>query len=250
MSQKNKIASWSILRSPARQTGQNAGTGFAQPTSSEAGANPRLSRVSLTASCATIQLIQGASMLLDCRQARPLLPSWEQHTAICTRQSAYILASLVGLPLTCPLRLAAMRQGGGSNHRAISGDGPPVPTIVFHGDRDTTVHPDNGGQIFEQSVRTMSTQKKVHRGQVPGGHAYTRTIVRDASGRAMLEHWNIHGAGHAWSGGNPVGSDTDPKGPDATREMLRFFLEHSLPQQSGTTVSRFVGAGHDQPGPD
>jgi poly(3-hydroxybutyrate) depolymerase len=120
-----------------------------------------------------------------------------------------------------------MRQGG-SNHRVISGDGPPVPTIVFHGDRDTTVHPNNGDQILERSERTTSTQKKVQRGQVPGGHAYTRTMLCDASGRTMLEHWNIHGAGHAWSGGSPAGSYTDPRGPDATREMLRFFLEHSL----------------------
>jgi poly(3-hydroxybutyrate) depolymerase len=106
-----------------------------------------------------------------------------------------------------------------------------VPIIVFHGDRDNTVHPNNGDQILEQSVRTKSTQKKVHRGRVPGGHAYTRTIHTHAIGRRVFEHWNIHGAGHAWSGGSPAGSYTDPRGPDATREMLRFFLEHSLPQQ-------------------
>src|SRR5713226_3251172 len=127
----------------------------------------------------------------------------------------------------------AMRQGGGSDDRVILGDGPLVPTIVFHGDRDTTVHPNNGDQILEQSIRTARTQKQVHRGRVPGGHAYTRTIVTDASGRGIFEHWNIHGAGHAWSGGSPAGSYTDPRGPDATREMLRFFLEHSLPQQPG-----------------
>jgi poly(3-hydroxybutyrate) depolymerase len=135
-----------------------------------------------------------------------------------------------GVATDLPSALVAMRQGG-SDHKIISGDRPAVPTIVFHGDRDTTVHPNNGDQILEQSVRTMSTQKKVHRGQVPGGHAYTRTILRDASGRGMLEHWNIHGAGHAWSGGSPAGSYTDPRGPDATREMLRFFLEHSLPEE-------------------
>ncbi len=138
-----------------------------------------------------------------------------------------------GAAIDLPSAFVAMRQGGGSDDRVILGDGPLVPTIVFHGDRDITVHPSNGDQILEQSKRTTSTQKKVHRGRVPGGHAYTRTIHADASGRGIFEHWNIHGAGHAWSGGSPAGSYTDPRGPDAAREMLRFFLEHSLPQQPG-----------------
>jgi poly(hydroxyalkanoate) depolymerase family esterase len=135
-----------------------------------------------------------------------------------------------GVAMDLPSALLAMRQGG-SDHKIILSEGPPIPTIVFHGDRDTTVHPNNGGQVLQQSVRTMRTQKKVHRGQVAGGHAYTRTVLSDASGGEMLEHWNIHGAGHAWSGGSPAGSYTDPRGPDATREMLRFFLEHSLPEE-------------------
>lgn len=94
-----------------------------------------------------------------------------------------------------------------------------VPTIVFHGDQDTIVHPRNGDHFIAQK-RIAKLQKKVHRGQVPGGHSYTRTIHTDASGRAVFEHWDIHGAGHAWSGGSPVGSYTDPQGPDAAREML------------------------------
>jgi poly(hydroxyalkanoate) depolymerase family esterase len=143
-----------------------------------------------------------------------------------------------GAAVDLPSAFVAMRQGGlaassGSDDRVILGDGPTVPTIVFHGDRDITVHPSNGDHILEQSMRTTSTQRKVYRGRVPGGHAYTRTIHTDASGRGIFEHWNIHGAGHAWSGGSPAGSYTDPRGPDATREMLRFFLEHSLPQQPG-----------------
>jgi poly(hydroxyalkanoate) depolymerase family esterase len=135
-----------------------------------------------------------------------------------------------GVATDLPSALVAMRQGR-SGHNAILDGRTAVPTIVFHGDRDTTVHPNNGDQILEQSMRMTSTQKKVHRGQVPGGHAYTTTILSDASGRGMLEHWNIHGAGHAWSGGSPAGSYTDPRGPDATREMVRFFLEHSLPEE-------------------
>ena len=130
---------------------------------------------------------------------------------------------------------AAMQQGGfppSSTYGDISADpghGPTVPTIVFHGDADTTVHPRNGDHVIAQSKRTTSAQTQVHRGQIAGGHAYTRTIHLDANGRAILEHWEIHGAGHAWSGGSPAGSYTDPRGPDATREMLRFFLEHQIP---------------------
>jgi len=131
-----------------------------------------------------------------------------------------------------PSAFIAMRQGGGSNDR-VWDDRPPVPTIVFHGDRDSTVHPNNGDQILEQFRRKTRTQAKVHRGQAPGGHGYTRAIHTDASGRDIFEHWTIHGAGHAWSGGSPAGSYTDPRGPDATREMLRFFLAHSRPRQPG-----------------
>ncbi len=134
-----------------------------------------------------------------------------------------------GAAIDLPSALIAMRGGERSGDSVTLGDGPPVPTIVFHGDRDNTVHPNNGDHILEQFMRTTSTQKKVHRGRVPGGHAYTRTIHIDASRRRIFEHWKIHGAGHAWSGGSPAGSYTDPLGPDATREMLRFFLEHSLP---------------------
>jgi poly(hydroxyalkanoate) depolymerase family esterase len=126
-----------------------------------------------------------------------------------------------------PSAFVAMRQGGGSD--ATADAERSVPTIIFHGDRDGTVHPINGDRILRQSARAASSRTKVLRGNVPNGHAYTRTILTDAAGWAISEHWNIHGGGHAWSGGSPAGSYTDPRGPDATREMLRFFLAHSLP---------------------
>ena len=130
-----------------------------------------------------------------------------------------------------PSAFVAMRQGdlAVGNTSAVLGDGPVVPTIVFHGDRDTTVHPRNSDRVIALSMGTTNTQKMVHRGRAPGGHAYTRTIHANASGQAIFEHWEIHGAGHAWSGGSPGGSYTDPRGPDAAKEMVRFFLEHSLP---------------------
>jgi poly(hydroxyalkanoate) depolymerase family esterase len=139
-----------------------------------------------------------------------------------------------GAAIDLPSALAAMRQGGSAAaHEAgdMPADGPLVPTIVFHGDRDITVHPSNGDHIIERFTRTTRTQKQVQRGQVTGGHAYTRIIHTDTNGREILEHWEIHGAGHAWSGGSPAGSYTDPRGPDASSEMLRFFLEHELPRQ-------------------
>ena len=149
----------------------------------------------------------------------------------------------VALPRPCPASGAAsalhsafavMRQGEAVAVRRSGGasdDGGYrriVPTIVFHGDKDKTVHPRNGDQIIAQSTANMTVdlQTRVQHGRVPGGHAYSRTLHADASGRTVLEQWVIHGAGHGWSGGSPAGSYTDPRGPDATQEMLRFFLEH------------------------
>jgi poly(3-hydroxybutyrate) depolymerase len=133
-----------------------------------------------------------------------------------------------------PSAFVAMRQGDLADAlrpgdiSPVLRNGQAVPTIVFHGDSDTTVHPRNGDQVIARSIRTTNSRKTVHRSQVPGGHAYTRTIHTDPSGLATFEHWEIHGAAHAWSGGSPAGSFTDPRGPDATREMLRFFLEHRV----------------------
>jgi poly(3-hydroxybutyrate) depolymerase len=122
-----------------------------------------------------------------------------------------------------PSAFVAMRQGGSISLH----DGKhPMPTIVFHGDRDTTVSPVNGQQVIAQSKAAADLAQAVSRGRSAGGVDYTRTVQTDASGRPVLEQWVLHGAGHAWSGGNAAGSYTDPRGPDASREMVRFFLQH------------------------
>ena len=114
----------------------------------------------------------------------------------------------------------AMQQG-----RAGAPGRSTIPTIVFHGDRDTMVNPANADAVVAQAIAGTLRRSAVE-GREPGGHAYTKTAFADAAGRVLIEQWTIHGAGHAWSGGSPAGSYTDAQGPDATREMLRFFLDH------------------------
>ena len=120
----------------------------------------------------------------------------------------------------------------------MRGAGPPsrsdaalrVPLIVFHGDQDGTVNVSNAGRIRHQRLcvdRPLPAADGVRRtrGQVPGGHPYTRTTYADET-EVLLEQWIVHGAGHAWFGGTTGCSYTDPLGPDASAEMVRFFDEH------------------------
>ncbi len=132
-----------------------------------------------------------------------------------------------------PSAFAAMNGGAGQHARQLA---RTIPMIVFHGDRDTTVATANADRTLDQwlqatddgpgTMRGSVGGAVVEEGRVTGGHAYTRSIYHDLSGRAMVEKWIIHQAGHAWSGGNSSGSYTDPKGPDASTEMVRFFREH------------------------
>src|SRR5215211_7272802 len=145
--------------------------------------------------------------------------------------------------------LSAMQRGGASNgHQGASaGDfEESVSVIVFHGDRDTTVHPRNAEQLLAHYRTADGTPGgrnpagkpvppiAVRKGQVPDGHAYTRATQRDADGRPIMEQWTVHGLGHAWSGGSSAGSYTDVKGPDASAEMVRFF-DQQHPTARSTT---------------
>jgi poly(hydroxyalkanoate) depolymerase family esterase len=140
-----------------------------------------------------------------------------------------------------PSAFAAMKQGSGhakpGTDRALQALGAPVPTIVFHGDRDSTVAAHNGDMVMAQSMASHgdslgdadsygAVRKQVERVSVPGGYSYTRTTLQDPQGKVLAEQWLVHGAGHAWFGGDSSGSYADAKGPNASAEMLRFFALH------------------------
>lgn len=124
-----------------------------------------------------------------------------------------------------PSALSAMK---GIGVRPGAASSTPVPTIVFHGDRDATVHPANAGAVVAASA---GADARVQSQRVSGanqGRDSTKRVYTNAQGKVVAEYWEVHGAGHAWAGGSPKGSYTDLSGPDATQEMLRFFFEHPL----------------------
>lgn len=105
----------------------------------------------------------------------------------------------------------------------------PMPTIIFHGSRDAVVNPRNGRLVAIRAREAFPSLRGTETaGQVHNGRSYSKTVHRIGSGRPLVEHWNVKMSGHAWSGGSPTGRFTDQKGPDASREMIRFFLRHSL----------------------
>ena len=124
---------------------------------------------------------------------------------------------------------AAMRGDPGLQRRQRRTQSSPdhalrLRTIVFHGDADHIVHPSNAAKIVEAQAKNGDNVERV-KARSSASRTHTRELTRDPTGTAVVEHWLIHGSGHAWSGGSPDGTYTDPHGPDASREMLRFFLE-------------------------
>ncbi|MDP1979184.1 PHB depolymerase family esterase [Undibacterium sp.] len=129
-----------------------------------------------------------------------------------------------------PSALAAMRGAASQSKKPSAG--AAIPIIVFHGDQDHTVNNKNADHIMTRYLdhsQARSLQAQEENGSGKNGRRYTRTRYAGdvASQPAHAEQWVIHGAGHAWSGGNSQGSYTDASGPDASREMLRFFLSQA-----------------------
>ena len=122
--------------------------------------------------------------------------------------------------------LAVMKRGMDS--APLPHSGRTVPSIVFHGELDTTVSPQNGDDVVAQAIGGAGLRRSMQIRRSDNGRECTQTRFTDDTGRVVTEQWLIHGAGHAWSGGRAAGTYTDPLGPDATTEMLRFFNEHPL----------------------
>jgi poly(hydroxyalkanoate) depolymerase family esterase len=123
---------------------------------------------------------------------------------------------------------AAMRTGG--TPAATSA----VPLIVIHGDRDSIVAPVNADKLIASRLAAgdITGQDAPITTCADGGRGYTLTVHRNLHGIAVAESLIVHGGGHAWYGGSPVGSYTDSDGPNSSAEIIRFFLQHLGP---GTT---------------
>jgi len=129
-----------------------------------------------------------------------------------------------------PSALAAMKRGAGGG-RPLRAAQHFVPVITFHGDRDATVHEVNSREIIAAASAAAGTPLKVDvtRGRSASGRTFTKSVSVDPEGRALIEQWTVQGSGHAWSGGDRGGTYTDPAGPEASREMVRFFLDKKRP---------------------
>jgi len=143
------------------------------------------------------------------------------------------VAAHSGLPLGAAHDVGsafAAMQGRADEPVAAQLDARPVRTIVFHGDADSTVTVRNGAAIVDQAVTAFEQagrrlQRLVRLDAEHHGKKCTMTEFTDASGTPLVEQWIVHGGAHAWSGGSTAGSFAVASGPDASEEIVRFFLE-------------------------
>lgn len=135
-----------------------------------------------------------------------------------------------GAAYDVPSAFAAMREGVADPIRTS------VPLIVFHGDADPTVDRVNADCLVRAAAPAGGRSAVPVTQQVPGGRRYTRTVYEDGRGAPVAEQWMVHGAGHAWSGGRLASSYTDPQGPDASAELIRFLAERASSRAPGGAV--------------
>ena len=133
-----------------------------------------------------------------------------------------------------PGAFSAMRKGRKGRAAAPAGGGAgSLPTIVFHGTGDTTVHPGNADHVLQAALTglragglPLSETPAADAGTTPGTRSARRTAWLRPDGTPVVEHWTVAAGPHAWSGGSAAGSFTDPQGPSASQAMVAFFLRH------------------------
>ena len=168
-----------------------------------------------------------ASTLLASRQEVPRPASWVRSTPTSMPPLACILVSPVGPPATFLLPLppcGKARQGqqafGGTRHENRCRRSSSMATATKRCIRSMAT------RLLFIPGQAEPTSTSVRHGRVLRGIGYSCTVYANGSDNPLVGTLALHGVGHAWSGGSPDGSYTEPRGPDASREMLRFFLEH------------------------
>jgi len=142
--------------------------------------------------------------------------------------------------------LAVQKAGGADPDRqgyyaflSAGAEARVLPTLVFHGEDDAVVSVVNAQQTLSQWAQTndyaydgsdnddiTDEPSDVLREQAPEGYHYVRYVYENPEGDVIMEKWIIEELGHAWSGGDAEGSYADPKGPDASEQVVHFFGQH------------------------
>ena len=164
----------------------------------------------------------GGAMALTTAYAYPeLFAAAGIHSGIAYGAVASVADALTamrsGAPDPSALSAAVVKGMGSARH---------FPAIIFQGKADKSVNYVNSSQIVAQlsgSHKPLLTKLSERAGE-SNGYRFTRVVY--GNGKPLIEEWMVDDLGHAWSGGSKDGTYTDPKGPDASREMIRFFLEH------------------------
>ena len=167
----------------------------------------------------------GASISPGSLPAVPRLQSWGRPTRTFMRPSACIPDWRAALPATCLLPSPPCARAGDRPRASRGATRTTVPTIVFHGDRDTTVNPVNGDQVIAQAKAAANLETTVIRGEAPAASATPAPFRRTRAGdRCSSSGSFTEPATHGPAAARPDRTPS-PRGPDASREMMRFFLQ-------------------------
>jgi len=127
-------------------------------------------------------------------------------------------------PLAANSVASALRvmRGRGVDDAPAAHDVELPPLLIMHGDEDRTVDPANSAAMarwWSQSTGAMPVAPR----RMQRGTRYATTITEfRTKAQVVATLREVHGLGHAWSGGARGHAFSDPMGPDASRLIWRF----------------------------